>query len=108
VRNNDIDREPNKLCYELGNMFGATLSIAIRDRNGAILNPVEFVQSLDESGSPWKREDNGGAIKKVCARFIELCRRMGLLSRANLVTGYPSAADLSLAPFSRQHSDGAR
>src|SRR5262245_49832954 len=27
------------------------------------------------------RKDNGGAIKKVCARFVELCRRMGLLSR---------------------------
>ena len=25
------------------------------------------------------RKDNGGAIKKVCARFVELCRRMGLL-----------------------------
>jgi transposase len=23
------------------------------------------------------RKDNGGAIKKVCARFVELCRRMG-------------------------------
>jgi transposase len=28
------------------------------------------------------RKDNGGAIKKVCARFVELCRRMGLLSKA--------------------------
>ena len=25
------------------------------------------------------RKDNGGASKKVCARFVELCRRMGLL-----------------------------
>jgi transposase len=23
------------------------------------------------------RKDNGGAIKKVCARFVELCWRMG-------------------------------
>jgi len=30
------------------------------------------------------RKDNGGAIKKVCARFIELCRRMGLLSKASV------------------------
>ena len=29
------------------------------------------------------RKDNGGAIKKVCARFIELCRRLGLLSKAS-------------------------
>jgi transposase len=27
------------------------------------------------------RKDNGPAIKKVCARFVELCRRMGLLSQ---------------------------
>jgi transposase len=30
------------------------------------------------------RKDNGSAIKKVCARFIELCRRMGLLSKASV------------------------
>src|SRR6185295_1956311 len=30
------------------------------------------------------RKDNGGAIKKVCARFVELCRRMGLLSSASV------------------------
>ena len=26
------------------------------------------------------RKDNGGAIRKVCARFVELCRQMGLLT----------------------------
>jgi transposase len=30
------------------------------------------------------RKDNGAAIKKVCARFVELCRRMGLLAKANV------------------------
>src|SRR5262250_1607694 len=30
------------------------------------------------------RKDNGGAIKKVCARIVELCRRMGLLSKASV------------------------
>jgi len=30
------------------------------------------------------RKDNGGAIKKVCARFVELCRRLGLLSNASV------------------------
>jgi hypothetical protein len=30
------------------------------------------------------RKDNGGAIKKVCARFVELCRRMGLLTKASV------------------------
>jgi transposase len=30
------------------------------------------------------RKDNGGAIKKVCARFVELCRRMGLLAKGSV------------------------
>ena len=30
------------------------------------------------------RKDNGPAIKKVCTRFVELCRRMGLLAKASV------------------------
>lgn len=30
------------------------------------------------------RKDNGDAIGKVCAQFVELCRRIGLLSAANV------------------------
>jgi transposase len=30
------------------------------------------------------RKDNGPAIKKVCARFVELCRNMGLLTKASV------------------------
>src|SRR5579863_6667224 len=30
------------------------------------------------------RKDNGGAIRKVCARFVELCREMGLLVQASV------------------------
>ena len=30
------------------------------------------------------RKDNGPAIKKVCAQFVELCRRMGLLTKASV------------------------
>ena len=30
------------------------------------------------------RRDNGSAIRKVCAQFIELCRRIGLLSVASV------------------------
>jgi transposase len=30
------------------------------------------------------RKDNGPAIKKVCAEFVELCRRMGLLAKASV------------------------
>jgi transposase len=30
------------------------------------------------------RKDNGGAIRKVCARFVALCREMGLLATASV------------------------
>ncbi len=30
------------------------------------------------------RKDNGQAIRKVCARFVELCREMGLLAKASV------------------------
>src|SRR3974390_31149 len=30
------------------------------------------------------RRDNGPGIKKVCARFVELCRQMGLLTKASV------------------------
>ena len=30
------------------------------------------------------RKDNGPAIKKVCARFVDLCREMGLLATASV------------------------
>jgi transposase len=30
------------------------------------------------------RKDNGGAIRKICTRFIALCREMGLLSAASV------------------------
>jgi transposase len=30
------------------------------------------------------RKDNGAAIQKVCAQFVELCRRIGLLSAASV------------------------
>lgn len=28
------------------------------------------------------RKDNGEAIRKVCAQFVELCRQIGLLAKA--------------------------
>jgi transposase len=30
------------------------------------------------------RKDNGLAIRKVCARFVELCRKLGLLAKASV------------------------
>ena len=36
------------------------------------------------------RKDNGFALRKVCARFVELCRKMGLLTSASVaVDGLP-------------------
>src|SRR5438128_5356110 len=31
------------------------------------------------------RKDNGPAIRKVCAQFVDLCREMGLLTKASVV-----------------------
>jgi transposase len=30
------------------------------------------------------RKDNGSALRKVCARFVELCRKLGLLAKASV------------------------
>jgi transposase len=30
------------------------------------------------------RKDNGKAVRKVCARFLELCREMGLPAKASV------------------------
>ena len=30
------------------------------------------------------RKENGAAIKKVCVKFVELCRQMGLLAKASV------------------------
>ncbi len=35
------------------------------------------------------RKDNGPAIRKVCARFVELCRTMGLLATASVLQHFP-------------------
>lgn len=30
------------------------------------------------------RKDNGPAIRRVCAQFVELCRKLGLLTKASV------------------------
>ncbi len=35
------------------------------------------------------RKDNGPAIKNVCARFVELCRKMGLLAKRDRAVASP-------------------
>jgi transposase len=41
------------------------------------------------------RKDNGTAIRKVCARFVVLCREMGLLTRQRLTSGFKFAYSYS-------------
>ena len=50
------------------------------------LEAIWLVQRLtpDDKTIADFRKDNGPAIKKVCARFVELCRKMGLLTKASV------------------------
>ncbi len=34
------------------------------------------------------RKDNGPAIRKVCARFVTLCRQLGLLAKASVAIAF--------------------
>jgi hypothetical protein len=45
---NDIDFEPDEFSRDLGEALVVSLRPAILDRNGAILDPTEFVQSLNQ------------------------------------------------------------
>src|ERR1700686_4730775 len=38
----------------------------------------------DCQGSADFRQDNGAVIRRVCARFVNLCREMGLLAKASV------------------------
>src|SRR5262249_18222703 len=51
-RHDDIDLEVDELGRDLGKTFTPSLRPAKLDRNGAPLNPAEFVQSLHKSGGP--------------------------------------------------------
>jgi transposase len=45
------------------------------------------------------RKDNGSALRKVCARFVELCREMGLLTTASVaIDGSKFCSGRSYAP----------
>ena len=49
------------------------------------LNRVQSSWRLErEAGRNVDRKDNGLALRKVCARFVELCREMGLLTTASV------------------------
>ncbi|MGA7323096.1 MAG: hypothetical protein WBX25_01110, partial [Rhodomicrobium sp.] len=49
------------------------------------------------------RKDNGPAIRKVCARFVELCRKLGLLTKASVaIDGSKFKAALNLPKLDLQ------
>jgi hypothetical protein len=51
-RDDDIHLEPDELGRDLGVAFAVSLRPAIRDRDGATLDPTEFAQPLHEGGDP--------------------------------------------------------
>src|SRR6516165_1964828 len=74
-RDNDIDLEPGELGGYLCEPIGSSASPAIVDRNGATLNPIEFAQSLYETGNPMPPSRRRGRSKKSDGRqFARLLR----------------------------------
>jgi hypothetical protein len=51
-RNNEIDLEPDELGRDLSETLGASLSPAILNGDGSILDPTEFAQPLHKGGDP--------------------------------------------------------
>ena len=72
-RHDDIDLEADELGRDLGKTFAPSLRPAILDRNGAPLNPAEFVQSLHKGGGPrtpsrrrgYAQEPDGGQLARL-------------------------------------------
>ena len=56
---------------------------SVRRRNLEVIWLLRRLTPDDKTIADFRR-DNGPAIKKVCAKFIELCRQMGLLTRASV------------------------
>src|SRR5262249_31037391 len=74
-RDNDIYLEPGELGGYLCEPTGASVGPAIVDRNGAILNPTEFAQSLYETATPMPPSRRRGRSKKSDGRqFARLLR----------------------------------
>jgi transposase len=48
------------------------------------------------------RKVNGKALRKVCARFVELCREMGLLATASVATAANSKRSIIATKTSRR------
>ena len=69
---------PDHVSLEPNPERGYTLSVTNDLRNWPP-QPIADDKTIADFG-----KDNGPAIKKVCARFIELCRKMGLLTKASV------------------------
>jgi hypothetical protein len=52
-RDDDIDLKPDELSSDLIIAVAAPFRVALLDRDGATLDPTEFVQSLYQRGEPW-------------------------------------------------------
>ena len=56
------------------------------------------------------RKDNGLALRKVCARFVELCREMGLLATASVAidgSKFKAVTTVTRTSHGRRWSGGA-
>jgi transposase len=72
--------------YIYGYLNRAQSSRRLEREAGRNLEVIWLLQRLtpDDKTIADFRKDNGPAIRKVCAQFVELCRRMGLLTKASV------------------------
>jgi hypothetical protein len=67
VRYDDVHLKSDEFCHDLCGPIVASLSPTIRDRHGAAFNPIELVQALHKSSSPWTRRGSRprGGLRSV-------------------------------------------
>ena len=77
--------------YIYGYLNGVQSSRRLESEAGRNLEVMWLTQRLapDHKTIADFRKDNGPAIKKVCAQFVELCRKMGLLAKASVAIDGP-------------------
>jgi transposase len=72
--------------YIYGYVNRVQSSLRLEREAGRNLEVIWLLQRLtpDDKTIADFRRDNGPAIRKTCARFVELCRKMGLLTKASV------------------------
>jgi transposase len=72
--------------YAYGYLNRVQSSRRLEREAGRNLEVIWLLQRLapDDKTIADFRRDNGPAIKKTCARFVQLCRKMGLLTKASV------------------------